>query len=860
MEDPCAPHAAGAPCPSTPAALTPGLQTAAVPALGLSPSPAIVPDSSRTTRAVPTPTAAEAPLKKRSSRSKRRDQEERDITPAPDADKQECLPSTDPSAPSMHVRGNMHRPVPADATINLTDGDEPTPARVLHGPTAGSRTYHPSSSSRPPAAAAGQAELQPRFEAELPPYPMVAATTAGGILEKSTKIFVDFPPPPPRPAPTQATPAQGPHHVLQNGKGHLTVDGHNTAPTGAQHGGGMQATRTLHGGTTTTSATTNATTGTTAAAAAAPAAKAAPAAAGTRTTTQPSTHPSLPPKDTDRPSPALLQRLGAPQVSATDMVLTITFPPNATGRLNVLHRPARMSISNTEPMYNAMYLLGTSLAIPAPRLPVALSTFTTVEELLTHLHTVLSSQGKANPPLQHYIDGITQALEAEDYNEADDHGLTPLGEALYTVPAALSGLPCHNEYTHYLNPSSGVMAHPLLPHSSGAGSSRQHVVRLGLNSPLVSLALRHHLHRYMALFRPNTSQALPTKGHMDSSPSWEAAFYKKTISTTAIRSEVSLKPFYPRYMVTELHGFRRGPDPPPPGTPSAPRAEGVTFDSLDEVSGNQTAFFAHLSHVVPHCYHEQRVSWGPSGTGTITFVHELQHRTELFALNGSTAPAAGVHRPLRLKASQFQAPIAQCCSYCGKTGHKATLCPSISGNTTGPSSDIMDTDDNGGPPTQHHRGVPCRHCYSPLHQGGCQEEAHPEQRTCRICSANGHTSFGCPQYGRRRVPLTIPATTRPPNPRPSQIVAQQRQLPWSQVISSPPGGFHTTPRRPAAPNATSLAHFPPPAAHLLGSSRRSPPLLSYTLDRIPCPIEPHVLHTLGAALLPPPALSLGPVL
>ena len=55
MEDPCAPHAAGAPCPSTPAALTPGLQTAAVPALGLSPSPAIVPDSSRTTRAVPTP-------------------------------------------------------------------------------------------------------------------------------------------------------------------------------------------------------------------------------------------------------------------------------------------------------------------------------------------------------------------------------------------------------------------------------------------------------------------------------------------------------------------------------------------------------------------------------------------------------------------------------------------------------------------------------------------------------------------------------------------------------------------------------------------------------------------------------------
>ena len=250
-----------------------------------------------------------------------------------------------------------------------------------------------------------------------------------------------------------------------------------------------------------------------------------------------------------------------------------------------------------------------------------------------------------------------------------------------------------------------------------------------------------------------------------------------------------------RYETTLISGWTRGLDHQP-----APSEKG----DYRQLYGDDTRLLAYLKTVAPHCHPRPTVTLA-DGSGSIQFIHEMQHRHELFRLQGSTSPSHGITRPLRLTFQQLRRPSSQCCSVCGEPDHTAQSCPLRTPHSAAAADDEkMDADVALLP----NDGVACRLCYSPLHREDCHTP--PSLQHCKICNENGHTSFRCARYKPSWVPLSVPPSSRPPNPRPLGVITQQRGIAppsWSAVAAA--GSARPSPTHSAAPLSTDLNAFPP---------------------------------------------------
>ena len=148
----------------------------------------------------------------------------------------------------------------------------------------------------------------------------------------------------------------------------------------------------------------------------------------------------------------------------------------------------------------------------------------------------------------------------------------------------------------------------------------------------------------------------------------------------------------------------------------------------------------------------------------------------------------------------------------------AALAPS-EGSQPAAQSAASSTDQHAAPAAAHQPAGVCRSCYSHAHSS-CDLPA--AERHCKLCQKQGHTSFACPQYRSRWVPLPKPPAARAVNPRPLYLAASQRGISWSSIAAGSPAATHPPPPPPAAVPLQSHAHFPAPVAGTQGPVQPSP--------------------------------------
>jgi hypothetical protein len=523
-----------------------------------------------------------------------------------------------------------------------------------------------------------------------------------------------------------------------------------------------------------------------------PPAPASSAARGPRSKGPPATSssrapaPSLPGKSRAHPQPRLLDALGVPRESPTDLVATITFPPFGGRNLSTLPRPAHHSGSSMVGANNAAHLLEKSLHIPPPSLLKALSRYDTPADLLAYLQSLQGTSLLTT--LTPYVAGLAAAIQCLDRNDMD--APAKVAAALYSTPTGMDAF-CHSSYLDYLNPSTAIIKSFRTP-----AKEQRHVIRLGLNSPLVTAALEYHLTRYAALLCPAPAPA-PSKAAIAGLLAWQAEWTRRSIPTSAIHSRLHLSRYEYRYESTRVSGFTRGPDCNPPLP---------LHDNLSEPFGSLNSFLAYLSAAAPHCY-AGKVDYTPDGRAYVQLVHEMQYRSELYRINGATSPRHGISRPMRLSYYQQKVPAARCCSHCGEGDHQAHACPVKSASA--PAAAAAADMDSGLPahPPGHRAGV-CRDCYSPDHQQNC--DTNPASVTCKLCNLTGHTSFHCARYRAQWVPLSLPAVTLPMSTRPLVITCIQRGLAWRDIAAAAAGS--PPPSGPAPPPASAFPALQPSTA------------------------------------------------
>jgi hypothetical protein len=500
-------------------------------------------------------------------------------------------------------------------------------------------------------------------------------------------------------------------------------------------------------------------------------------------------------------------RHGLSTPSSTDLVLTIDTPPG--GRCDLLHRihvPGR-SNSNDQARRWVAQLLGdrSALAIPAPRLCRWLS-YSTVQTF-SDLDALTSS-----PAAAHHLSPAEHAYftQAATRRSSDDEG----DERGYLCSGTLPSDSCHQRWTDFLTPNSYVLS------ATKSRSSNGHrlVLRLSFVNEVIFHIIRLHLYDYVELWKGQDGS--------DAQTTAVAAWKAITSASGACKATLSISAYVPRYETTAVSGWPWGPDGPPAND---------NFMSFVEPLGNVSALRDFLAAKAPHCLRWHVQDRQADTTATIQFYHERQYRTELFALDGMTSGHHGIFRPLRLHYKQREPPAVQCCSFCGEPGHSARTCPLNQNEGT----DVMAGSSSSPAPSF---GV-CRLCYNPAPHHVCQTP--PEQRHCKLCNKQGHTSFACAQYRSRWTPLAKPSASKPPNPRPLYIAASQRGATWSSVVAGPPAAAAQQPPPAPALPLHSAAHFPPlPSA---AAAPGSPAPSTASLPASPAPSSPQSPSPLPAA-------------
>jgi hypothetical protein len=484
-------------------------------------------------------------------------------------------------------------------------------------------------------------------------------------------------------------------------------------------------------------------------------------------------------------------RHGLATPTSTDFVLTVDTP--AGGRCERLHHTklATKSNNNDRARRDVVELLSdrTALAIPAPHLSKLLShnavhTFRDLDALTSNP----TAAQHLTPAERNYLAAAAASRWSDD--EGDERGYLRTGN----LPTAS----CHKLWTDLLTPATCAMS---ATKSRSSGGHRL-VLRLAFNNEVVCSIVRLYLADYINLFEGHDTSALD--------PEAIAAWKASTSPSGASKASLTVTPYVPRYETTAVTGWPLGPDGPP---------SSELFMDFTQPLGNLDALRNLIAARAPHCT-RWHVHDRAGASATVQFFHERQYRTELFALDDTTSPRHGIFRPLRLRYKQREPPAMQCCSYCGEPGHSAKTCPLTQAPRSTPAtgSSTMDTTS----PASPRSGV-CRLCYNPAPYHVCQTP--PEQRHCKLCGKQGHTSFVCSQYRSHWAPLNKPPASKPVNPRPLYIAASQRGVPWSSVVTGPPPAPQPAPT-PALP-LHSLLHFPSlPSGHAPPSptpSTASPP-------------------------------------
>jgi hypothetical protein len=546
----------------------------------------------------------------------------------------------------------------------------------------------------------------------------------------------------------------------------------------------------------------------------APTGSAAPAnpAPPTQPRAGPARRPPLPTDQRARPPQALIRSMGLDPTSNKDLTLAVSFPPNIRGRFT-MDRPPRHSNNDSKLRHSIASLLLKGLGIPAPRLLKAVSQHDSADTLYATLYRAWSpsipapgptpdvdmppSPANSNDPPP--ATRISFLDELAPFASSEDTGDSGLGSRLLRTPPTEPDCSCHREWHEYLNPSTDSLS------SATTATGTKHVLRLAFNNKLVALAVRAHIEQYTALLLPTGSY---TPSALAAMTKIQQSWVTSATKANALHTQVRLDSYGIRYETTLVNGWTRGPDHQLLPSESA---------NFDELYGDTNRFKAFIHRIAPNC-HPAPTTFLADGTGSIQFVHEAQHRNELYRLIGLTSPSEGVTRPLRLSFKQLKRPEAQCCSVCGVPGHLGHQCP-LRNPQPPPNSDAMEEEEKKAPPSKPLPGdkTVCRLCYSTDHQATC--DTPPSQQVCKVCTLRGHTSFSCGAYRTTWVPLTPPPSTHAPNPRPLAIIAQQRGLPppsWSAVASGaplPPPPSHAPPPSSTDPSAfPALPHRGPAAS------------------------------------------------
>lgn len=467
--------------------------------------------------------------------------------------------------------------------------------------------------------------------------------------------------------------------------------------------------------------------------------------------------------------------------------------------------------TNAQAACSLIYFLTKTLDIPSPRLPIlcsSLPSYADQRDLIAAIATRWATEPVALPPsATHYLTALQQAHN-------DDNELAFFTTLLAVPLNLLTSHPhlFHSQWCYYLNHRTGAMS------SSLVGGAQRHVIHLGLNTSLVKLAVTYHLTTYASRFHPSadiethhgTDPPVPGYNDLDESVrQWTRKAWKDHALTTSLHcSDYNID-----YVTTSTTGW--------------------PF-SFDEVYGNNTAFLAFLATAAPHCH--PIPSLNRRGTGTVIFVHELTHRSELFQLQGKSSPQHGITRPINVTFHQLKAATT-CCSQCGEKGHRGKDCkveitsslPADDSMTDSSLPDSTSPDSSLSAPSPSgplHPSV-CHTCYSPDHQS-CH--LPPHQLRCKVCDGTGHTSWRCAQYKPRYVLLSPPRVSRPPNPRTLDSIRRQisRPVSWSEISAglsrAPPTLFPSS----SLPTTTALPQ-PSPLPPTLASHAAFPPLPSAPL-------------------------------
>lgn len=507
----------------------------------------------------------------------------------------------------------------------------------------------------------------------------------------------------------------------------------------------------------------------------------------------PAKHPLLPPKDRARPSRNLASHLGLPATSATDLVLNVTLPASYARHALAGKKLPFQSNASSAHVFKVGSLLAHDLGIMAPRLPQMYSQHNTTPSLLTAMGVQLGG----TPAVE--VLGPLHTTLSESVNL--DHTGADLGARLLSIDSLadkllalkLPALKLHTEWHHYLNTTTTQVLRKSIEQNAV-----QHIVlRLGFNTPLVALAVRAHLQRYVDWM--GSTPAAPSPSAITAindarQQQWTAAAVKRR----ALPTKATLADYTLRYVTTKVTGWTRG-------SLDSNSAPGQYY-AYDEVCGNTAAVRDFIRTVAPHCtcsdFTEQQ-----GGIISVQFVHLPEHYCELFSLLTRTSPEHGINRPLKhLRLFQSKSPT-MACSLCGQPNHRARDCPNVAqsaaahntGNVTGDLAAQLDMEE-----VYSERTAVCRLCYAVDHQGTCFTPS--DQQHCKICNAAGHTSFRCKQYLPSWIPLTPPASTNPRNPHGLTVWSQQTGLPLSQPYT--PGSSSTMAWNIARPPLFSPADFP----------------------------------------------------
>lgn len=243
---------------------------------------------------------------------------------------------------------------------------------------------------------------------------------------------------------------------------------------------------------------------------------------------KPVSHPILP-KDRQAPAPSNdVRQLGLPIFSPTDLVITIQFP--AKCRRNTASRLPRPTVDRTA-ICAVSHLLTHSLTIPPPTLPFLCSSLpfnSDPSQLVQAIEQRWSTDPTLPPAATHYLHDLQSALTTGD--------VAAFYTTLLHAPQDLRTSHSHlfqSSWMCFLNERTGVMS------SKKVEFAQHHTIHLGLNTPLVKAAIRHHLNTYASRFQQHPSLPASTETHLSPTSAPSTYTFK---SGSVVRGGMTVSP------------------------------------------------------------------------------------------------------------------------------------------------------------------------------------------------------------------------------------------------------------------------------------------------------------------------------